>query len=102
MVAVGFLPPIISLYYPVMPQGETLSSWFQRSGSLMVIISIIAEFKLFTLNDYFDIHDTRVFGPVDLPKTYKPIYILITLLAVTGMIFGTLIWGYGDLFIKSM
>ncbi len=97
----AFLPPFITVYYPLMPEGETTASWFQRSGSLMVIIAIWTEYKLFSMNDYFDLHDTRYVVPIDLPKTYKQIYTLITIIAALAMVFGTLIWGYGDVFIKN-
>lgn len=101
----SFVPPIIaisipfSMVSPYLPIDETLSIWFQRSGSLMVIIAIITEFKLFSLNDYFDLNNTRMFAPVDLPKTYKSIYYAITIAALMSMLIGTLIWGYGDIFV---
>jgi len=104
---VSFLPPILSICIPYslflsyLPENETLSTWFQRSGSLMVVIAIIAEFKLFSLNDYFDLNDTRVFGPVDLPATYKSIYKAIIIVALISMVIGTIIWGYGDIIIKN-
>lgn len=97
----AFIPPIFSYYCPVMPEGETLSSWFHRSGSIMVIIAIWAEYKLFSLNDYFDLHNIRVYGPIDTPKIYKSMYVLVSTIAAIGMISGTLIWGYGDVFIRN-
>jgi len=90
-----------ALFLSYLPENETLSTWFQRSGSLMVVIAIIAEFKLFSLNDYFDLNDTRVFGPVDLPATYKSIYKAIIIVALISMVIGTIIWGYGDIIIKN-
>ncbi|WP_299178790.1 hypothetical protein [uncultured Neptuniibacter sp.] len=103
--AASFMPPIIAIsmpFYLVSPylsENETLSTWFQRSGSLMVIIAIITEFKLYSLNDYFDLNNTRMFVPVDLPKTYKSTYFVISIVALMSMLIGTLIWGYGDIFV---
>lgn len=102
--AVSFIPPIIAIYTfsiisPYLPEDETLSIWFQRSGSLMVIIAIITEFKLFSLNDYFDLNDTRMYAPVDLPKIYKSVYFVVTIMALMSMLIGTLIWGYGDIIV---
>ena len=96
-----YIPPLLSLYQPIIPEGETVASWFQRSGSLMVIIGVWAEYKLFSLNDYFDLNDTRVFAPINPPDAYKKIYIVITTVTAVGILLGTLIWGYGDVIINN-
>jgi hypothetical protein len=96
-----YIPPLLSIFQPLIPEGETLASWFQRSGSLMVLIGVYAEYKLYSLNDYFDLNNTRMFAPINPPDQYKTIYILITTITAIGILLGTLIWGYGDVIINN-
>ena len=72
--------------------------WFSRSGSVIVLICVIVEFRLGNLrqlgfNDAIKAfeHDILISG--QLPETKK----LICWLAHLQVIIGTLIWGYGDL-----
>lgn len=99
--AFAFLPPLIAFLYPAMPVNETTATWFQRSGSLMVVIALLVEFKLFSIQAYFDLYNTAMYVPVDIPKIYRVMYICISTFAALTMVLGTLIWGYGDIIIKN-
>jgi len=97
----AFLPPMFTIYFPqIVPLDETPATWFQRSGSLMVVLAAIAEYKLITMYDYFDLFNTKCTVPVDLPKMYNSMYLLVTKFSATAMILGTIIWGYGDVIYK--
>ena len=91
------LLPILSWYSFLMPESENQASWFQRSGSLMVIFSILIEFKLFSIYKY--IHPGRVsvvISPYSI-HSYQKTYKYISILNISMIVIGTLIWGYGDI-----
>ena len=76
---------------------ETNSSWFQRSGSLMVIIVAYAEFILFKTYDYISPSNAAYAIPFDVPMWYRRFYNITSGIAHTLLVVGTVIWGYGDL-----
>ncbi len=100
--AASFLPPILSIcipfsyFAPYLPADETSATWFQRSGSLMVAIALIAEFYLVSIQDYFDHNNTAYMSPITLPKKYKTTHKCIIYLTMLYILIGTIIWGYGD------
>lgn len=97
---------LISLFIPffgafgfLMPTTERVDIWFQRSGSLVVLISSLAEF--------FAVSMMNVFNPIKLANepdfTTKVTYgsqakalIIVSALFICA---GTVIWGYGDLLV---
>ena len=91
--------PAVVLILPIRPQEESLDTWFQRSGSLMVVLALLAEMRAYQMFDVF-----KPSGLVD--TTYKsakakyfPQVKLFNLCAFILITAGTVIWGYGDLFI---
>ncbi|RNL61411.1 hypothetical protein [Zhongshania marina] len=100
---IGFyiLIPILALMGAMKPESEALGIWFQRSGSVMVLFASIAEF--------FSVKMHGVFNPAHL--TNEPLFNTklkfslqsFKLMAVSAVLIGlgTLIWGYGDIFVKS-
>lgn len=80
---------------PPLPIDETQQSWFQRSGSIVVILSVWVEFKLFDIKSYFDKSAYSV--PFELSNSYHFAYKTISIITVFTAISGTVIWGYGDL-----
>ena len=89
--------PFVSFFCPFMPTTETQASWFQRSGSIMVVMTIWVQFKLFAIAGYLDPSDTAYVVPFDTPKVYSTMHNIISLTTTVVMILGTLIWGYGDI-----
>lgn len=79
------------------PEKETASSWFQRSGSLVVILAAYAEYILFMTYDYISPSNAAYVVPFDVPTWYKHFYNIISRIALTLLVVGTVIWGYGDL-----
>lgn len=71
------------------------SSLFSRTGSILVLLAAINEYRLQSLR-YRQLGSTRKFLP---PKVFlgQRILSIFTHLLV---IIGTIIWGFGDLFIK--
>jgi hypothetical protein len=78
-----------------MPAEETMASWFQRSGSIVVVLSIWVQFKLFCIQTYLDSDAYCI--PIAVPIWYFSAYKYISNTTVFVMLCGTVIWGYGDL-----
>jgi len=110
IIAIGsmtFLSFIFGLYNFT---SENNAIWFQRSGSLIVVFSVYAEFlylrfrKLVTEQpiDYGNgliITRMESFKRKNLPLEYSDptFWILHEPLIVFSSLIGTIIWGYGDL-----
>ena len=76
---------------------ETGSTWFQRSGSLVVLFAALAEFMVFKTYDYISPSEAAYSVPFDTPRYFKTIYNAISTTGLILLVAGTLIWGYGDL-----
>lgn len=83
---------------PLMPAEESRSSWFQRSGSIVVVLSIWVQFKLLSIQTYLDQDAYNI--PIEVPGWYFGAYQYISRITVIVMLCGTIIWGYGDIILK--
>jgi hypothetical protein len=90
-VAVAIFAALLPLY----PSSETQGEWFQRSGSIVVLIAVWVEFKLLPLSGFFDKNSYS--APFDLPSSFNTSHKYISILTIFIVISGTFIWGYGDL-----
>ena len=99
LLTVAIILPLISSLYTLIPETETETqeSWFQRSGSILVILGAYVEYKLISMGDYFDLYDGKYSVPFDMPEPYRLSYKYLSRIALAVIITGTLIWGYGDL-----
>ena len=71
------------------------SHWFARSGSLIVLFSVMAEYQLITeKQNYMYAFITK--GQIQTEQSLRPNSIKDRI-THASVIFGTLIWGYGDL-----
>lgn len=76
-------------------------SWFARSGSIVVLLAIIVEFRVST-HVYDDIQRAQFLSKkidLSMPLKAKPSKQKkrISCVAHSMVIIGTIIWGYGDL-----
>lgn len=87
-----------------LPSHEDLASWFQRSGSLSLILCVFSE--LFLLNQ-LSIASTIIRGAPDVPQPFANVWfkslskftkVIIHLLTVTSIV----ICGYGEVIYKSI
>jgi hypothetical protein len=89
--------PVCAYVIPWMPQGESLPSWFQRSGAGMVVFALLAEARAISL---FQLLNPTGFGSRELSAA-KEIYdrhpASLNMLSFILIAVGTLIWGYGDI-----
>lgn len=88
---------LFAFYCPWLPEGEKFDVWFQRSGSVLVVITVWVQFKLSNLATFFDEDAYSV--PFYVPKNVACCYSWLSTGNVLLMIIGTAIWGYGDIFI---
>jgi hypothetical protein len=95
---IGTLFSVGSLMIEIMPSTETTASWFQRSGSILVIFAIAADALLAAkYSTFYPGDNTVVIG--EPGKIVKLTYVVVSVIAVIFTVAGTLIWGYGDLFV---
>lgn len=80
---------------------ETHASWFQRSGSFMVVASLWAEFIVIRTEGYLDPYNEKYIVVTDMPAYLNKIHLYLSRAAVVFALYGTIVWGYGDLFIKN-
>jgi hypothetical protein len=97
LLLVAFAIPFLCLGMPAWALAyETNSTWFQRSGSLVVLFAALSEFLLLKTYDYISPSEAAYVVPFDTPKWYKTLYNVIAVAGVFLLVAGTLIWGYGD------
>lgn len=101
VLVVGALVPFFALIIPWQPEGETLASWFQRSGSILVVITVFSEFKLLSIySTVYPGGSTVTYGNAVSEiqiRFYKILSSFVFFLAIMG----TLIWGYGDIPLRN-
>ena len=98
-VLVAIIIGVISYFY-AMQTNEPL--WFSRAGSLMVLFSIMAEYSNYNVQVSINSAVTEGLGtigggvgPLKQPK-FRKNWSRITHVTAAA---GTIIWGYGDLFV---
>ena len=75
--------------------GDTPELWFQRSGSIIVVIAALSEYYLFDIKSAFPKEAYAV--PYALKEWEKDRLRYIEYSGFILMAAGTLVWGYGDL-----
>jgi hypothetical protein len=90
----------ISCYW--LPDNEVLGTWFQRSGSFVVIFGLLSEAR--AINCFFILNPSHnPESPIlDAIKEYSRSPKILNLLAFILIAIGTFIWGYGDILFKMM
>jgi hypothetical protein len=101
IVIIGILAPVLSLFLPWRPEGEMLATWFQRSGSIMVFFAVWAELKLLAIHSKMYPSGWLTETASALSKQYRANYNVVSGVVAFLAAAGTLIWGYGDLFVGN-
>ncbi|WP_217524961.1 hypothetical protein [Vibrio metschnikovii] len=100
LVAVSF--PILALTVPWRPETESLDSWFQRSGSVMTIVCLLIDSKLFSIYRWLHFNNKERGNFREIRRNYAPPYKSAAALALLLTGTGTVIWGYGDLILAAL
>jgi len=97
LVILAIVIPILAIFSVLKPEGEELTVWFQRSGSIVVLLAVWIEYNLFQIHG--EIYPTG-FIPEDGDKftlKYGKPYDALKLVGAVLAVWGTIIWGYGDI-----
>ena len=100
--ALSILMPALSLSGLLKPASEVLGVWFQRSGSTAVFFAVFAEWKAAKMFDELNpsgLVDQTLDSTRDKYLQQVKYYNYIALFLV---VLGTVVWGYGDLFISMV
>ena len=98
LIAIESFTLVASLWFSVtLREGE----WFQRSGAIVVLISVILEIRQ-SLAKQPKANSKMFIGgnPVMIEQHIPTVRNLFHWIAWGGIVIGTLIWGYGDLFFE--
>ena len=98
LIAFGSLALVVSLWFSAtLREGE----WFQRSGAIVVLISVILEIRQSMAKQPQPTSNVFAEGnPVMTEQHIPTVRKLLHRIAWSGIVIGTLIWGYGDLFFE--
>jgi len=98
----AILIPVLSLVVSWMPEGETAASWFQRSGSAMVIFSLLAETRAINLYNILNPSGFVEVGFDDAKEKYNKHHVAFHTSSFILIAIGTFIWGYGDILVNNI
>jgi len=82
------IPFLVLLSILTPPITESPQSWFQRSGSILVVLSIISEIILVSDKSKLTVLSSKWVTTANVLMVLTPSIAII----------GTVIWGYGDLY----
>lgn len=76
--------------------------WFQRSGSIMLVLLVIADYHVYKLNGDVDDLDMTPCHAVKAKDNYRAYVKKLPLIAIVLTLMATAICGYGDLIYSSL
>ena len=91
------LVPIAAWFWPWVPEGETAASFFQRSGSVLLAIGLLAELAAVRVYSILNPSGYVTTGFKGAAERYGKYPARMTYAVLVAVALGTLISGYGDL-----
>ena len=89
------IPSLFSMLGIFKPQAEPLGQWFARSGAMMTVIAVFAQFRAANIATMIQ---GRAFGESwEFYHKYKHRQAVAAVLSLVLVVLGTIVWGYGDL-----
>jgi hypothetical protein len=87
--------PLFSMLGIFKPRAEPLGQWFARSGAMMTVIAVFAQFRAASIA-------TMILGSAygesrEFYHTYKRRQAAVAVVSLVLVVIGTVVWGYGDL-----
>ena len=99
-IAVAIVAPIIS-FYVIIPK-ESPETWFKRAGSVTVVFGLLAEIAIAKLKLLsFTDSSPFLYGHIYLKRKYSNMVRWADRGTLLVVIFGTVIWGYGDILYRA-
>jgi hypothetical protein len=102
MLAVAVAAPIAAVFVTWMPGGEVRKIWFQRSGAITTIFSLLA--ATLSIAAARNLYKPGTWGSlyaINVLAEYQPNLDRIERIAFVLTIIGTVVWGYGDLLLRT-
>ncbi|MBQ0761395.1 MAG: hypothetical protein KBT78_01015 [Marinobacter psychrophilus] len=99
LLLIAALIPFLATVEALRPEAEDTALWFQRSGSLTVLFAVLSEFRLQTVDEHINPRGIWDSFQENMKQKYSRKHFLLSAISVLLAIIGTIIWGYGDLFI---
>ena len=93
----GLLSIIACLCIDMHLPNANINYWFQRSGSVAVLLSALAEYQLLKVNPDINYAKSAYAAETEYKEQYGVIFDFALYLATGIFAVGTLIWGYGDI-----
>jgi hypothetical protein len=85
------IPPLFSTLGIFKPQAEPLGQWFARSGAMMTVIAVFAQFKAASIATMIQ---GRAFGESwAFYRKYKRRQTIVAVLSLVLVVIGTIVWG---------
>ncbi|HIF5585035.1 TPA: hypothetical protein ACX3CS_004521 [Vibrio parahaemolyticus] len=97
LMIIAIVVPIGAYYQVLLPVGESVGSWFQRSGAITLIFALWVEFNLIKVNEHINLSGITISDQAELSEKYKLVYRTFQYLGIFLAIAGTVICSYGDL-----
>ncbi len=101
LIFLGIFIPVIAICEPIIPANQEVNEWFQRSGSILVLLVVWLEVLTHSIDGYIYPSGMATSHHVKLKVIFKKYYLIIRVSTVLMAIAGTAIWGYGDLFFNG-
>ncbi|WP_445357929.1 hypothetical protein [Microbulbifer sp. ANSA005] len=102
IVIIAFSIPLIAYFGKcILPDGESVASWFQRSGSIVVALAVWIEIKNNKISGYIYPSGLSTSDYTTLRNDYGAYFNAIKWSGFVLAVIGTLIWGYGDIPIRN-
>ena len=95
---------LLSLASPIVlgflkPETQDAALWFQRSGSVMVVLALLAELRVLAVDGLVIARSNSfLYCHIYIKQKYNSMLKFINYMSYFIIAFATLIWGFGDLF----
>ncbi|MFA0504147.1 hypothetical protein AB4510_05885 [Vibrio sp. 10N.222.54.B12] len=99
LVLLAPLVAVLAFFEVCLPSGESSAIWFQRSGSIVTVFAVIIDARLAGLLRYTSESGLQTSLDEAIRKGLKLPVQLVGIVALIITVLGTLIWGYGDLWV---
>lgn len=98
MLAIAVIVPLAALFIPWVPNGDTQAVWFQRSGAVTTVFSLLAAtLSISASRNLFKPGTWGSLYAINVLAEYQPNLDRIERISFFLTLVGTLIWGYGDI-----
>ena len=95
--ALAIATPILACIDVFRPSTEGFSTWFQRSGSAMVVFALLAEMRAYQMLEVFRTETYQGDSFYQAKTDFQNQAQIFNIAAFILIAIATLIWGYGDL-----